>query len=304
MTSEEVAQLLHVDPVTIRRLVTRGELSAYRIGADYRFAPSDVQAYLQRQHLPTSVHRSSHAQRGGTVSGRQRIPAFGQNELDDTIGESGVQVRHADCMHRFTKSAQHVLLLAQEEVQHFQHGSIEPEYLLLGLIRERDSLASRVLSNLGIEDDQIRNAIEASTEHSSYTIHDEPGLSSRAKKVLEFAVDEARLLNHSFVGTEHVLLALIREHEGITANLFKHLGISLAQVRRETLQALQQQRLVQEEETPIIPPVPAGAKRAFTEEDSVLTCLFCGARCPDYFHYCFNCGQRLLRMEPLHGEKE
>ena len=299
MTSEEIAELLHVDPVTIRRLVNKGELSAYRIGADYRFAPSDLQVYLQRQRIPAHALNES-----GTSS---------SNPLDQLaqLLRKTIQGKHttpSDLVGRFelfTKRARHVMTLAQEEAQHFQHNYIGTEHLLLGLLREGEGVASQVLSNLGIEVEQVRHAVEAIIGRGERIVDGELGLTPRTKKVIELALDEARRLTHHFIGTEHLLLGLIREGDGIAAGVLENFGLHLEQVRTETLRVLRQHQQGQEEApAPVIPPVPSEATALLAEEESGLPCAFCGARCPSYFRCCFNCGQPLIHEESSHGEKE
>ncbi len=299
MTSEEIAELLHVDPVTIRRLVNKGELSAYRIGADYRFAPSDLQVYLQRQRIPAHALNES-----GTSS---------SNPLDQLaqLLRKTIQGKHttpSDLVGRFelfTKRARHVMTLAQEEARHFQHNYIGTEHLLLGLLREGEGVASQVLSNLGIEVEQVRHAVEAIIGRGERIVDGELGLTPRTKKVIELALDEARRLTHHFIGTEHLLLGLIREGDGIAAGVLENFGLHLEQVRTETLRVLRQHQQGQEEApAPVIPPVPSEATALLAEEESGLPCAFCGARCPSYFRCCFNCGQPLIHEESSHGEKE
>src|SRR5437588_4434290 len=106
-------------------------------------------------------------------------------------------------------------------------------------------------------------------------------LTPRTKKVFEFAVDEAHHLNHRFIGTEHLLLGLLREGEGIAAGVLENLGLQLEQVRTETLRVLRQHQQAQEE-APTIPPVPSEATTLLTEDEPGLTCTSCGARCPGY----------------------
>jgi excisionase family DNA binding protein len=289
MTSEEVAEYLHVDPVTIRRLVNKGELSAYRIGADYRFAPSDLQDYLQRQRIP------AHAQKEARTSSSNPL-----DQLTQLI-QKIIQGKHttpSDLVGRFdplTKRAISVLKLAQEEALHFQHNYIGTEHLLLGLIREREGVAAHVLGNLGIEIDKARQAVEAITGRGGTIVEGELPLTPRSKMIIELAMDEALRLDHRFIGTEHLLLGLIREGEGIAAGVLVSLGLQLEQVRTETLQVLRQHQQGQEERpAPVIPPVPSEATELLAEEEAGLLCTLCGARSPGYFHYCFNCGQRLM----------
>jgi excisionase family DNA binding protein len=298
MTSEEIAELLHVDPVTIRRLVNKGELSAYRIGADYRFAPTDLQDYLQRQRISANAENASGADPNNplnqfielfrkVIQGKHTTPAELLNRFD-----------------RFTKRARHVLELAQEEAQRFQHNYIGTEHLLLGLLREGEGVAAQVLTNLGIEAAQARHAVEAIVGRGERIVLGELGLTPRTKKVFEFAADEAQRLNHDFIGTEHLLLGLIREGEGIAAGVLKSLGLQLEQVRTETLRVLRQHQQGQEEEAPAIPSVPPEATTLLAEDEPGLTCTSCGAHCPGYFRYCFNCGQPLIHEEESsHGEE-
>ena len=299
MTSEEIAELLHVDPVTIRRLVNKGELSAYRIGADYRFAPSDLQVYLQRQRI------AAHAPNESDTSSSNPLDQLAQL-LRKTI--QGKHTTPSDLVGRFelfTKRARHVMTLAQEEATHFQHNYIGTEHLLLGLLREGEGVASQVLSNLGIEVDQARHAVEAIIGRGKRIVLGELGLTPRTKKVIELAIDEARRLNHRFIGTEHLLLGLIREGDGIAAGVLESFGLHLEQVRTETLRVLRQHQQGQEEApAPVIPPVPSEATALLAEEESGLPCTFCGARCPSYFRCCFNCGQPLIHEESSQGEEE
>jgi ATP-dependent Clp protease ATP-binding subunit ClpC len=195
--------------------------------------------------------------------------------------------------------------LAQEEAQRFQHNYIGTEHLLLGLVREEGGVASQVLSNLGIEGDQVRRAIEAIIGRGERNVRGEVGLTPRAKKAIELAVDEARRLMHHFIGTEHILLGLLREGDGIAARVLEeNFGLHLEQVRTETLRVLREQQQGQEE-TSAFPPVPSEASTLLAEDEPGLPCTFCGARSPGYFRYCFNCGQPLIHEgESSHGEEK
>jgi ATP-dependent Clp protease ATP-binding subunit ClpC len=140
----------------------------------------------------------------------------------------------------FAEPAREVLRLAEEEAQRFNHHSIGPEHLLLGLVRESDGIAAEVLGHLGVELDTVRSAVESRSGHSDRVVLDTIGLTPRAKQVLELAVDEARRLNHRHIGTEHVLLGLVREGEGAAAQVLESLGVHVETVRAQTLQALTQ----------------------------------------------------------------
>src|SRR5207248_10345288 len=211
MTSEEIAELLHVDPVTIRRLVSKGELSAYRIGADYRFAPSDLQDYLQRQRI------AAHAQNEPGTNPNNPLNQFTQLFRKVIQGKHTTPSELLNRFDRFTKRARHVLVLAQEEAQRFQQSSIGTEHLLLGLLREGEGVAAQVLSNLGIEIDQVRHAVEAIIGRGERIVLGEIGHTPRAKKGMELAVDQAHRLTQRLIGTEHLLLGIIREVDSVAA---------------------------------------------------------------------------------------
>ncbi|MDP2937310.1 MAG: ATP-dependent Clp protease ATP-binding subunit [Dehalococcoidia bacterium] len=146
----------------------------------------------------------------------------------------------ADRFDKFTERARKVLTLAQEEAQRFNHNYIGTEHLLLGLVREGDGVAAKVLANLGVELNKVRSAVEFIIGRGDRTVTGEIGLTPRAKKVIELAVDEARRLSHHYIGTEHLLLGLVREGEGIAAGVLESLGINLEKVRSETIRILSQ----------------------------------------------------------------
>ena len=146
----------------------------------------------------------------------------------------------ADRFDKFTERARRVLTLAQEEAQRFNHNYIGTEHLLLGLVREGDGVAAKVLANLGVELSKVRSAVEFIIGRGDRAVLGEIGLTPRAKKVIELAVDEARRLNHHYIGTEHLLLGLVREGEGIAAGVLESLGVNLERVRGETTRVLSQ----------------------------------------------------------------
>ena len=155
-----------------------------------------------------------------------------------------------DRFDRFTERARKVLSLAQEEAQRFQHNYIGTEHLLLGLVREGEGVAARVLESLGAELYKVRQAVEFIIGRGDRIVLGEIGLTPRAKKVIELAVDEARRLNHHYIGTEHLLLGLVREGEGIAAGVLESFGIHLEQVRKSTLAMLEQLGKAARGETP------------------------------------------------------
>ncbi|EHL76300.1 ATP-dependent protease ATP-binding subunit ClpC [Bacillus smithii] len=138
---------------------------------------------------------------------------------------------------RFTERAQKVLALAQEEAIRLGHNNIGTEHILLGLVREGEGIAAKALYGLGLSPEKIQNEVEnliGKGQGVAQTIHYTP----RAKKVIELSMDEARKLGHSYVGTEHILLGLIREGEGVAARVLNNLGISLNKARQQVLQLL------------------------------------------------------------------
>jgi tRNA A-37 threonylcarbamoyl transferase component Bud32 len=142
------------------------------------------------------------------------------------------------------------LSLAQEEAQRLQHHSISTEHLLLGLVREGEGVAAKVLSNLGVNLTKVRSTIELMIGRGDGMVLGEIGLAPGAKKVIELAVDEARRLNHHYIGTEHLLIGLVREGEGIAAGVLESLGVTLEKVRTQTIQVLSHPGLLQKMEEP------------------------------------------------------
>ena len=140
---------------------------------------------------------------------------------------------------RFTERARKVILLAKEEAKRFNHDYIGTEHLLLGLIGEGEGVAAAVLASLGLDTEKIRFEVEKLVEAGPNTVvsGDIP-FTPKAKKVIELAMDEARALNHNYIGTEHLLLGLLREGEGVAAQVLLNLGLDLEKVRFEVMQLL------------------------------------------------------------------
>ncbi len=141
---------------------------------------------------------------------------------------------------KFSESARRVLSLAQEEAQNFNHNYIGTEHILLGLVREPDSVAAKALVNLGVQLNKVRSAVEFIIGRGERSPEGEIGLTPRAKKVIELAVDEARRLNHQYIGTEHLLIGLLREGDGVAAGVLESLGVNLEKARAETTRLLTQ----------------------------------------------------------------
>jgi len=141
--------------------------------------------------------------------------------------------------YNFTDRVRKVLTLAREEANRLQHDYVGTEHILLGLIREGEGVAAAVLMNLNVDLDQVQERTEEQVRKGKAGIQaGELPYTSRAKKVLEFAVAEARELSHSYVGTEHLLLGLLREEKGVAAQVLESLGVTLEAAREQTLKLL------------------------------------------------------------------
>ena len=139
---------------------------------------------------------------------------------------------------KFSERARRVLSLAQEEAQRFNHNYIGTEHILLGLVRETEGVAARVLNGLNADLTKVRSAVEFIIGRGERPAQGDIGLTPRAKKVVELAVDEARRMNHTYIGTEHLLIGLLREGEGVAAGVLESLGVNLEKVRAETHRVL------------------------------------------------------------------
>src|SRR6266498_3092123 len=140
---------------------------------------------------------------------------------------------------RFTDRARKVMQLANQEAQRFNHEYIGTEHILLGLVKEGSGVAANVLKNLDIDLRKIRLEVEKLVQSGPdmVTLGKLPQ-TPRAKKVIEYSIEEARNLNHNYVGTEHLLLGLLREQEGVAAQVLMNLGLKLEEVREEVLNLL------------------------------------------------------------------
>ncbi|GCF08796.1 Clp protease N-terminal domain-containing protein [Dictyobacter arantiisoli] len=300
MTSEEVAEYLHVDPVTIRRLINRKELSAYRIGADYRIAAADLESYLQRQRVTALAEKSDFNAVINQFSIWMRKKF--QNASGPYQEGSASNREHFD---RLTNRARHTLVLAQEEAQKLRHNYIGTEHVLLGLLREEEGIAGLALKNLNILTEQVRKDIELISGPGHDVVSEMQHLTSRAKYAMELAVDEARQMNHHFLGTEHLLLGLVREGEGLAAVIIQKQGIKLEQVRAEVLKLLKPYL----PDTSTTPLTNDATQLATGQKQSQTTtiCSNCESANLSHFRYCSHCGQKLFetndqdKAEPEQG---
>src|SRR3990167_290050 len=140
---------------------------------------------------------------------------------------------------KFTERARKVILLAKEEAKRFNHDYIGTEHILLGLIREGEGVSAAVLQKLGLSPEKIRLEVEKLVQSGPSTmVSGDIPFTPKAKKVIELAMEEARSLGHNYIGTEHLLLGLIREGEGVASQVLMNLGLDLNRVRNEVITLL------------------------------------------------------------------
>lgn len=197
LTTEEVAEMLRIDPVTVRRLIGRGELAAYRIAGEYRFTEADLEQFLESQRV--------------VVDNRPK------NQFGD----------------KFTNQARHVLALASEEARRYNHIGVGTEHVLLALLGEGEGIAVKALASLQVQEHEIRKQIETlhPEEHDHPVVEGMIGVTAQGKASLELAVQEARGLDHHYLGTEHLLLGLLREEEGLGGQVLRQADVELSKTR-------------------------------------------------------------------------
>lgn len=139
---------------------------------------------------------------------------------------------------RFTDRARKVMALANQEAQHMQHFYIGTEHILLGLVKEGTGVGANVLRNLGVDLPTVQREVESLLAKGAEPTRGKLPLSPRTKSVIEFARAEAKKLNHNYVGTEHLLLGLLREEDGVAAHVLMNLGVELRRARLEVLMIL------------------------------------------------------------------
>ncbi|MCZ6574014.1 MAG: NDP-hexose 4-ketoreductase, partial [Planctomycetota bacterium] len=170
---------------------------------------------------------------------------------------------------RFTDRARKVMGLARQEAQRFNHDYIGTEHILLGLIQEGSGVAADVLKNLDVDLKRIRQEVEKLVSHGTtmVTMGQLP-FTPRAKKVLELALEEASNLGHNYIGTEHLLLGLIREQEGIAAQVLQNIKVRLEDVREEVLELLGAEVSQSDDEEVEVGSQPSGGKSKTPALDS------------------------------------
>lgn len=221
LTTEEVADYLRVDVVTVRRLVNRGDLAAYRIGGEYRFTEPDVEEFVKRQRVST--------------------------------GEQG----NREMFGYFNEGARKVMKLAITEAEKLGHNYVGTEHMLLGLASEGEGLAAHILGSFDFDIERARNAIRGILEQGQQRSNPvlskikaamfqgevlaqgrQVSLTKRAKKVIELALIEAKRMEHHYVGTEHLLLGILIEGDGLALGVLEMMGIDPGKVRAKTLEEL------------------------------------------------------------------
>lgn len=208
LTTEEVAELLRIEPVTVRRLVTRGELIGYRIAGEYRFAPEDVEKFVQSQRVVVNI-----------TPGPEHPFA------------------------KFTERARKVLEMANEEASRYNHDGVGTEHLLLAIMREGEGVGARVLQLLEVRQDNVRQQIEALHPAGEQPVYDNQiGLTQQGKASIELAVQEAQLFKHHYLGTEHMLLGLLREEEDIASQVLRESGVTIDKARQLIKQILHENK--------------------------------------------------------------
>lgn len=198
--------------------------------------------YIGTEHLLLGLVAEGQGIGVGVLTGLEVSLPEVRRQIVQIIGQGSVDVggETPDKFQKFTERAREVLRYAQEEAQRLNHSCIGPEHLLLGLVREGDGVAARVLSNMGVDLNKVRAAVESIVGRRAPTIVHELGLTPRAKRVIELAVDEARRLNHRYIGTEHILLGLLAEGQSIAVGVLESLGVRLPDVRQQITQVIGQ----------------------------------------------------------------
>lgn len=203
LTTEEVAELLRIEPVTVRRLIMRGELSAYRIAGEYRFTPTDVEQFLESQRVVVDI-RSKH-------------------QFED----------------KFTDQAREVLGRSREEARQYQHPGVGTEHLLLAIMSEGEGIAVKALAQFQVQEGEIRKQIETAHPAGEQPVGEgQIGMTAQGKQSLEQAVQEARAFGHHYIGTEHLLLGLLREEGGLANQALLQSGVTLEKARELVKQLL------------------------------------------------------------------
>jgi dihydroneopterin aldolase len=153
---------------------------------------------------------------------------------------------------RFTEKARKVVVLAQEEARNLGHAYIGTEHILLGLLRDENGVAAQALGRLNVTLNGVREQVEAIVGHGEDRDFAQAPFTPRSKKVLELGLRESMQLGHNYIGTEHILLGLVREGEGVAARVLSNLGVEADEVRREVVRMLGDETSLEPEEPPVV----------------------------------------------------
>jgi excisionase family DNA binding protein len=207
MTTEEVAELLRIDAVTVRRLIMRGELAAYRIAGEFRFNPAEVEKFIEGQRVSVDIRA--------------------KNQFGD----------------KFTDQARKVLSLASEEARQYNHEVIGTEHLLLAIMGEDEGIAVKALAQLQVQPSEVRAQIETLHPTGKQPVGgSQLGVSAHGKESIELAVQEARSFGHHYIGTEHLLLGLLREENEPGGQILRKSGVTLEKARELIKQLLAEEQ--------------------------------------------------------------
>lgn len=292
LSLHEAAYVLGLDRTTVAKYLRDNTLVGFQIGREWLVPEDELRDYVRR--LIAQRRREAGLTDGASDAGPPRPGPVSAGLVDRVFRDLFGVRRGRERSDRFTPRARAVLKLAGDEAIRLNHQFIGTEHLLLALVafsQENAGIAARVLAGLGVAPERVREAVEARIGSGSAPVDPQClGLTARAKKAMELGADEANRLRHGHLGTEHVLLGLIREGEGIAAEVLGKLGVTLDAARAETLRALGESGPAPGESAP---PIPAEAASLVRPEQTARICRGCGARCPAYFRHCFNCGRTL-----------
>jgi excisionase family DNA binding protein len=233
---DEVAYVLGLDRTTVAKYLRENVIGGFQIGREWLVPEDELRAYVRRLTEPPRTQPRPDDELSALSVHSEPWGLFGRMRRDLLV--AGRRRTGSDRFDRFTERARRVLTLAYQEALRLNHARIGTEHLLLGLIEEGDGVGARVLIGLGVELDQARSAVEAVVGRGDQVVSGEVGLTPRTKKVFELAVEEANRLRHDYVGTEHLLLGLLREGEGVGARVLTTLGIHLDVARAEVKRVL------------------------------------------------------------------
>ncbi len=203
MTTEEVAELLRIDVVTVRRLIMRGELPAYRIAGEYRFTQEGLEKFLESQRVAANPP--------------------GPNQP----------------MAKFTERSRKVLTLASGEARGYNHADVGTEHVLLAIVSEGGGIGAKVLERLQVQPGEVRAQIETLHPKGAEPVGEGMiGMTAQGKESIELAVQEAQAFGHHYIGTEHLLLGLLREEDDIASQILRKVGVTLEDARKLIKQIL------------------------------------------------------------------